>query len=153
MQICDINNNHFSRMKRKTCNDMEAQKGFKRCKNFQSMYDNTPVQKRYLTIHGKKVAKHLKNQFPNAIVYNTRPLVVLIPNIVLIGILIFTYCRIKTHKSDGYGLKSEFKVVGLTLIVGCFLQIIFLILKINSSVASFWVVLIINPALFGSMTI
>jgi hypothetical protein len=76
----------------------------------------------------------------------------LIPNMILIGVLLFTYCKIRRYQQDGYGLKSEFQCVGATLIVGVLVQIFLLAAKINSSVASFWVVLSINPFLFASMT-
>lgn len=68
-------------MKRKTCDNLENGKSFKRAKFLKSTnFTNTPLEKRYLTLHGKKVAKQIKSQFPTAIIYNTRPLVIVIPN-------------------------------------------------------------------------
>lgn len=67
-------------MKRKSTNKMEQQTRWKRAKNFHQG-KNTSVEKRYLTLHGKKLATHIKSVFPSAIVYSdTRPFVVHIPN-------------------------------------------------------------------------
>lgn len=65
--------------KRKSIDGMETQQKWKRIKRVKHS-KNTKTEKQYLELHGQEMETHIKSIYPTAIVYNTRPLVVHIPN-------------------------------------------------------------------------